>query len=66
MVLEVAAPVPGAAAAQGALSGGANGTRPVTYASVLRSRGQLVPLADPVPMGVPPGSAAFVRGKRSS
>ncbi len=62
VVLEVAAPVPGAAAAQGALSGGANGTRPVTYASVLRSRGQLVPLADPVPMGVPPGSAAFVRG----
>jgi len=62
LVLEVGAPVPGADWALGALAGGAAGTRPVTYASVLRARGQLVPLADPVPMGVPPGSAAFVRG----
>lgn len=34
----------------------------VGYPYVLRSRGQLVPHSDPVAMGVPPGSAAFVRG----
>jgi len=62
VLLEVRSPVPGADLALTALDGGSRGTRPVTYASVLRSRGQLVPLADPVPMGVPPGSAAFVRG----
>ena len=34
----------------------------VDYAGALRARGQLVPAGEPVPMGVPPGSAAFVRG----
>ena len=34
----------------------------ISYAEALRARGQLVACGDPVPMGVPPGSAAFVRG----
>ncbi len=34
----------------------------VSYAEALRARGQLVPSGEAVPMGVPPGSAAFVRG----
>jgi hydroxymethylglutaryl-CoA synthase len=62
VVFDVTAAVPGAAAARAALTGGARGTRAMTYAAVLRARGQLVPASDPVPMGVPPGSAAFVRG----
>jgi hydroxymethylglutaryl-CoA synthase len=62
LVLEVDHPVPGAAAAVATLDGGTRGTRPVTYASVLRARRQLQPMAEPVPMGIPPGSAAFVRG----
>ena len=33
-----------------------------TYAEVLRSRAQLVAMADPVPMGVPPASAGSIRG----
>ena len=41
-----------------ALTGG----QPVDYARVLRSRRELVASGDPVPMGVPPGSAGFVRG----
>jgi uncharacterized OB-fold protein len=62
VVLEVDSAVPGAAAAAAVLDGGARGTRPVTYSSVLRARRQLQPMAEPVPMGIPPGSAAFVRG----
>jgi hydroxymethylglutaryl-CoA synthase len=34
----------------------------VSYPEALRARGQLLPTGEPVPMGVPPGSAAFVRG----
>ncbi|KKC06915.1 OB-fold domain-containing protein [Mycobacterium nebraskense] len=34
----------------------------VGYPEVLRARGQLVASGESVPMGVPPGSAAFVRG----
>jgi hydroxymethylglutaryl-CoA synthase len=34
----------------------------VSYPEVLRARGQLVASGESVPMGVPPGSAAFVRG----
>jgi len=62
VVIEVSAPVPGQQRAAAAIGGGDAGTRSLNYPSVLRSRGQLVPLSDPVPMGVPPGSAAFVRG----
>jgi len=34
----------------------------VTYTEAVKARGQLVAMVDPVPMGVPPASAAFVRG----
>lgn len=57
-VLDVTAPVPGAERAAAALA--APG-RPTTYASVLRSRAQLVPNGERVEMAVPPGSAMFVR-----
>jgi hydroxymethylglutaryl-CoA synthase len=50
--------VAGADAVAGVLEGG----REVTYADVLRSRGQLIPSGETVQMGVPPGSAQFVRG----
>lgn len=62
VVLDVERPVAGALDGAQALSGGGRGTHPVTYASVLRARGQLAAQAEPIPMGVPPGSAAFVRG----
>ena len=52
------APVPGAA---GALAASAP-VGAVTYTEALRARGQLVAMVDPMPMGVPPASAAFVRG----
>jgi len=51
-------PVPGAAAVGHAISRGST----VSYADVLRARGQLVPSGETVPMGVPPESAQFVRG----
>jgi hydroxymethylglutaryl-CoA synthase len=51
-------PVRGAARVPAAISGG----RTVTYAEVLRARGQLVSSGETVPMGVPPESAQFVRG----
>jgi hydroxymethylglutaryl-CoA synthase len=51
-------PVPGAGAIGDALAGG----RMVTYPEALRARGVLTASGDPVPMGVPPTSAAFVRG----
>jgi hydroxymethylglutaryl-CoA synthase len=40
------------------LPGGAE----VGYVEVLKARGQLRAQTDPIPMGVPPGGAAFVRG----
>ena len=60
VTIAVEAPVPGAGpdAVAAALTGG----QPVDYARVLRSRRELVASGDPVPMGVPPGSAGFVRG----
>ena len=51
-------PVPGAASALDQLSGG----RAATYAEALRARGQLRPVGETIPMGVPPESAMFVRG----
>jgi hydroxymethylglutaryl-CoA synthase len=36
----------------------------MTYPEALRARGRLVADAEPVPMAVPPGSAAFTRGGR--
>ncbi|HUY22851.1 MAG TPA: OB-fold domain-containing protein [Acidimicrobiales bacterium] len=55
VALQVDAPVPGA---DDAFDDGAV----VTYAEVLRARGQLVPSGEPIPMGVPPGGAGHVRG----
>lgn len=56
--VEVLEPVPGAADLTALLSTGSE----VSYAHVLRSRGQLEPLGETVAMGVPPEGAAFVRG----
>lgn len=58
VAVEVTAPVPGADGLAGRLDGG----RRVPYVEALKVRGQLEPMTDPIPMGVPPGSAAFVRG----
>lgn len=52
------APVPGALGVVDAIAGG----RDITYAEALRARGQLVAGGEPVPMGIPPESAGFVRG----
>ncbi len=57
VAVDVLRPVPGAVGVD-ALGPG----RPATYTEVLKARGQLEPMGDPIPMGVPPGSAAFVRG----
>ncbi len=51
--------VPGARGALALLGAPAH---TASYPQLLRSRAQLVSSGDPVPMGVPPGSAAFVRG----
>ncbi|MHB8438907.1 MAG: OB-fold domain-containing protein [Acidimicrobiales bacterium] len=56
--VEVARPVPGADAVADALGGGDL----VSYTGALKARGQLQAQTDPIPMGVPPGGAAFVRG----
>lgn len=56
--IEVTDAVPGADRAVEQLAGG----RAVSYPEVLRARELLVASGEPIPMGVPPGSAAFVRG----
>lgn len=58
LLLSAEGPVPGA----GPLGPLVAAARPVHYPAVLRARGQLVPDAEPVPMGVPPGSAMHLRG----
>ena len=58
VAVEVLRPVPGASAVTGWLAGG----QPASYTEVLRARGQLQAQTDPIPMGLPPGGAAFVRG----
>jgi hydroxymethylglutaryl-CoA synthase len=58
VVMEVDAPVPGAAKCAVAIARG----RPASYAEALRARGQLVPSGETIPMGVPPESAMFARG----
>lgn len=58
VLLSSEGPVPGA----GPLGPLAAAGRPVRYPAVLRARHQLVPNAEPVPMGVPPGSAMHLRG----
>jgi hydroxymethylglutaryl-CoA synthase len=58
VLVDVEAPVAGAADAAAALEGG----RPASYPELLRSRGQLIPGGETIPMGVPPESALFARG----
>ena len=58
VIVNVEEPVPGAVEAQAVFDDG----RPATYAAMLRSRGQLVPGGETIPMGVPPESALFARG----
>ncbi|MCU1466184.1 MAG: hypothetical protein JWM72_2112 [Actinomycetia bacterium] len=58
VLINADAPVPGAATTADALSGG----RPASYTEALRARGQLQPVGETIPMGVPPESAMFVRG----
>jgi hydroxymethylglutaryl-CoA synthase len=60
VLLHAEAPVPGAATVAVAIDD--TDARPVDYAGALRARGQLTPNGETVPMGVPPGSAMFVRG----
>ena len=57
VVVEAALVVPGAVAVE-ALGPG----RRASYPEALRARSQLEPMEDPIPMGLPPGGAAFVRG----
>ncbi len=58
VAVEASGAVPGADGLAAVLAGG----RAVPYVEALKVRGQLEPMTDPIPMGVPPGSAAFVRG----
>jgi uncharacterized OB-fold protein len=57
VVVEAVRAVPGAVTVDRLGAG-----RRVTYPEALRARGQLEPMDDPIPMGLPPGGAAFVRG----
>jgi hydroxymethylglutaryl-CoA synthase len=58
VAVDVARTIPGADEAVGRLGGG----RRVSYVAAIRARGQLEPMSDPIPMGLPPAGAAFVRG----
>ena len=58
VLVGVEAPVAGASGVAAVLSGG----RAASYPDLLRSRGQLVPGGETIPMGVPPESALFARG----
>ena len=58
VTVESEAAVPGADSLAGLLEAG----RDVPYTTALRTRGLLQPTGEPVPMGVPPGSAQFIRG----
>jgi hydroxymethylglutaryl-CoA synthase len=58
VTVELSRPVPGAADTGAVVAGG----RRVGYVEAIRARGQLAPMSDPIPMGVPPAGAAFVRG----
>ena len=58
IAVEVDHPVPGADGSMARLEKG----RKVTYIEAARSRGLIEAMTDPVPMGLPPGGAAFVRG----
>jgi hydroxymethylglutaryl-CoA synthase len=57
VTVEVNRPLPGATDVVAAADG-----RRVSYVQAIRARGQLEPMSDPIPMGLPPAGAAFVRG----
>jgi len=57
VLVEATRAVPGAVGVEQLGAG-----RRVGYPEALRARGQLEPMEDPIPMGLPPGGAAFVRG----
>jgi hydroxymethylglutaryl-CoA synthase len=57
VMVEAVRAVPGATSVEQLGAG-----RRASYAEALRARGQLEPMEDPIPMGLPPGGAAFVRG----
>jgi 3-hydroxy-3-methylglutaryl CoA synthase/uncharacterized OB-fold protein len=59
VVVTVDEPVPGATVAAHRVR---DEGQTVSYASVLRARGQLTPSGETIPMGVPPESALFARG----
>jgi hydroxymethylglutaryl-CoA synthase len=50
--------VPGADGAKDRLAA----SHPISYVAAARARGVIEAMTDPVPMGLPPGGAAFVRG----
>lgn len=56
--VQVDHPVPGADGCAGRLANG----RAVGYLDAAKARGLVQAMTDPVPMGLPPGGAAFVRG----
>lgn len=58
IAVDVLRPVPGAEGAIDRLRSG----RPASYIEAVQARGQLEAMVDPIPMGLPPGGAAFVRG----
>jgi len=58
VTINASGPVPGAAELTARLAAGTE----IDYTTALRARGDLVAAGETVPMGVPPGSAMFVRG----
>jgi hydroxymethylglutaryl-CoA synthase len=58
VAVEVDHPVPGAVGASHRLAS----SHPISYIAAARARGLIEAMTDPVPMGLPPGGAAFVRG----
>jgi len=58
VAVEVDHPVPGADGASDRLAAG----HAISYIGAARARGVIEAMTDPVPMGLPPGGAAFVRG----
>ncbi|MGO9342755.1 MAG: OB-fold domain-containing protein [Acidimicrobiales bacterium] len=58
VAVQVDHPVPGADGAKDRLAT----SHPISYVAAARARGVIEAMTDPVPMGLPPGGAAFVRG----
>jgi len=62
VTMELARAIPGSSHAAEVLRDGPSPLRLASYVSTLRARGELAAFLEPIPMGVPPGSAAFARG----